>query len=534
MLVGAIAALLVAPALAAPAPAAAQSTASGGAPILQAVVSPGTAGNPMPAGFVGLSLEYTALLSYAGSDPGAINPVFLALVRGLAPSGSPVLRIGGDSTDRTWWPVPGMQAPAGIQFTLSANWLAVMHALAAQLGARVIPGINIAADNPSLAAAEAGALLSGIGSRYVEALEIGNEPDLYTTIPLIGGAPDASVFARGPGYDPQQYIAEFTQLSGALPAAPLAGPAFSSMAWLPYLMQFMASSSNVAVVTYHAYPLSACGGNAGKPTFPSIPNLLADSASQGLAQRLAPYAWIAHSLGEQFRVDEINSVACQGEAGVSNTFASALWMLDTLFNLAAAGVDGVNVHTLPGSNYQPFSFTYTNDQWTATVNPVYYGMLAFTQAFPPGARLLSVSAPSGPVKIWATRSASGELHFVVINEDPSTAAVVRIELDGISTPTPGQPLTSEPLQAPSLGSTSGISLGGESFAANTTIGFLPSNPQPALIAQSPGGYYSVRLPAASAVLLSAAPPAPYAPPALYAPPTASRRASHPAAHPHRR
>ena len=29
-------------------------------------------------------------------------------------------------------------------------------------------------------------------------------------------------------------------------------------------------------------------------------------------------------------------------------------------------------------------------------------MLMFAQAFPPGARLLPVTAPSGPVKVWAT------------------------------------------------------------------------------------------------------------------------------------
>ncbi len=495
---GAALAALVAPALAS-----AASTTSPGAPVLEAVVGPGTSGNPMPAGFVGLSLEYTALLSYAGSDPSAVNPLLIALVRGLAPSGAPVLRIGGDSTDRTWWPVPGVQAPAGVDYALSANWLAVMHAVAAELGARLIPGINMAADSPSLAAAEASALLDGIGSQYIEALELGNEPDRYTSVPLLQTAADSSVFPRAPGYAPQQYIGEFSQLTAAMPAAPLAGPAFSSTAWLPYLMQFMASTPHVAVVTYHTYPLSACDATSGTASFPSIPNLLSDVASQGLAAQVAPYAWIAHSVGAQFRVDELNSVSCEGEPGVSDTFASALWMLDTLFNLAAAGVDGVNVHTLPGSNYQPFSFAETNDQWTATVYPVYYGMLAFTQAFPPGAKLLSVSAPSGPVKVWATRSPSGELHFAVINENPSTAAVVRIELDGISTPSPGQPLTSAPLTAPSLRSTSGVSLGGQSFRANTTIGFLPSNPQPALIAQTPSGYYSVRLPAASAVVLTA-------------------------------
>ena len=47
-----------------------------------------------------------------------------------------------------------------------------------------------------------------------------------------------------------------------------------------------------------------------------------------------------------------------GKRGVSDTFASALWVLDTLFNLAAVGVDGVNVHTLPGAAYELFTFRY--------------------------------------------------------------------------------------------------------------------------------------------------------------------------------
>jgi len=63
-------------------------------------------GRPMPDGFVGLSLEYRALLTYLGSDPSAINPVFLRLLRNLGPGQDPVIRIGGDSTDWTWWPVP--------------------------------------------------------------------------------------------------------------------------------------------------------------------------------------------------------------------------------------------------------------------------------------------------------------------------------------------------------------------------------------------------------------------------------------------
>ncbi len=43
---------------------------------------------PVPPGFVGLSLEYTAVEAYAGTDPNAINPALVDLVRNLAPGGA--------------------------------------------------------------------------------------------------------------------------------------------------------------------------------------------------------------------------------------------------------------------------------------------------------------------------------------------------------------------------------------------------------------------------------------------------------------
>jgi hypothetical protein len=65
----------------------------------------------IPAGFLGLSLEYFAIPAYAGTNPSAINPVFVQLVRNLAGGNPPELRIGGDTTDRTWWPIPGCGPP---------------------------------------------------------------------------------------------------------------------------------------------------------------------------------------------------------------------------------------------------------------------------------------------------------------------------------------------------------------------------------------------------------------------------------------
>ena len=48
----------------------------------------GAPGRVIPNGFVGLSTEEWAIPSFAGSDPGALNPAFLQLVRNLAPGRS--------------------------------------------------------------------------------------------------------------------------------------------------------------------------------------------------------------------------------------------------------------------------------------------------------------------------------------------------------------------------------------------------------------------------------------------------------------
>jgi hypothetical protein len=39
---------------------------------------------------------------------------------------------------------------------------------------------------------------------------------------------------------------------------------------------------------------------------------------------------------------ELNSVSVAGIPGISNSFSAALWSIDTRFNFASAGVDGVN------------------------------------------------------------------------------------------------------------------------------------------------------------------------------------------------
>jgi hypothetical protein len=472
-------------------------------PAVSATVGSIPTGQPMPTGFVGVSFEYKALHQYTGRNPDAVNPALISLLRGLAPGQSPVLRIGGDSTDWTWWPVRGAVRPVGISYNLTKGWLRTTHALAAALDAKLILGINLATSRPALAADEAQTLVQGIGRQYVSALEIGNEPDLYGVFAWYRDRLGHVVYSRPHNYSISAFTKDFSRWHAALPSLPLVGPSFAELTWLSGLNNFLAAEPAVKTVTVHRYPLHGSTTDPTDPTYPSIPDLLSDNASAGLAQQVAPYVATAHQRGLKFRVDEMNSVSDSGRAGVSDTFASALWMVDTLFAMARSGVDGVNIHTLPEADYRPFAFTKVNGHWEATVEPEYYGLLLFTEAAPPGSRLLPVSTPSDPdIRVRAAVTPNGLVHLVLINDSLTTDQTITLRAPA---GTGKKPAILERLTAPGgATATTGVTLAGQSFGDETTTGTL-NGPFRAAHLTPTNGVYTVDLPASSAAMVSFAP-----------------------------
>jgi Glycosyl hydrolase family 79 C-terminal beta domain len=455
----------------------------------------GATARTIASGFVGLSIEYPAVEAYAGTSPSALDPVFLQLVRNLAPSQGPVLRIGGDSTDWTWWPVAGMARPAGVNYTLTSGEIQVLRSLATTLGARFILGIDLEADSRTVAAAEAKALVNGIGRNHVEGLELGNEPELYAVFTWGGSGRKG----RAPGYDFADYDQDISRIGGALTMAPLAGPAIGAPGWFPHLGQFLSSNPRVTVATLHRYPLQLCYVRPTEPNYPSIAHLLPAHSSRTLADTVASAVMTAHARGVPLRIDEMNTNSCGTDDAVSKSFASALWALDTLFQMAWVGVDGVNIHSYPGATYELFSFTHAHGKWRGTVEPEYYGMLMFAQAAPAGSRLLSVAEENaGELKAWATQGTDGTLRIVAIN-DGSGARTVAVRL-----PAAHGAGTLERLKAPRLTSRGSVTLGGQSFGSSTTTGVL-AGPRRALAVAPEGGQYVFKVPAGSAALLTIPP-----------------------------
>lgn len=487
------------------------------------VVSVGavTATHAIRAGFAGLSLEYTTVVAYAGTDPAAVDPVFEQLVRNIAPGHRPVLRIGGDTTDWTWWPVRGMARPPWVRYTLNERWLEVMRALSRAVDARLIPGLNLESNSRPVAAAEARALLQGLGRSSIEAFELGNEPELYSHFSWYRTPDGRHVRGRRRGYDFTAFAKDFSKVSSALPPKiPVAGPGTGAgPAWTNPLPTFLDREPRLRVVTMHRYGLNGCSHLV------PIASLMSAQAQRGLAMSVQTPTRLAHAHHIQLRVEEMNTVACGGQAGVSNTFAAALWLLDTLFEAAQIGVDGVNVHTNPadagvttpaprsldaigihrkssGLN-SLFDFQFTGGRWRATVRPEYYGMMMFARAAPAGSRLLKTfQSPDAPtIHPWAALAPDGTIHVVLINESLTRPRVVMVRI-----PAAHRVGVLERLSAPRLSATGGVTLGGEGFGASTTTGILHP-PVHATVAHA-NGEYKVQLGAASAAMLTFAKPHP--------------------------
>jgi hypothetical protein len=460
-------------------------------------------GRPVQAGFLGFSIEFQAIRDYTGSDPHRINPVFVQLVRNLAGGRAPVIRIGGDSTDASWAPAPGIHPPHQVTYKLTPSWYATTAAAIHALGAKLTIGVNLGADQPALAAVEGRRDVRAFGSA-LQAFEIGNEPNVYNKIAAYRTPSGMPVLTRPPSFGYPQFREQFQAIARRLPPLALAGPALAAGpkpvhgSWTEDMAGFMKSDPRVRDLTIHRYPLRNCFVAPSSPQYPTVLNLLSSYSTRDLAAGIQRYVTLAHDAHRALRIDELNSVACHGKRGVSDTFASSLWSVDALFELARLGVDGVNLHTLPNSAYQLFEFHHANGNWSASVAPVYYGLYLFSQAAPAGSRLLKIGG-GGQVpglSVWATRAPDGQVRAVIDNENPIRSMKIGLRAPAGTT----SPATLLRMQASGVHARRGVTLGGASFGADTTNGILPV-PR-TLQLDRVNGLYALSVPAGSAALVT--------------------------------
>lgn len=452
-------------------------------------IGPGVA-----AGFVGLATEYWNVEQEVGIYASSPDLAFEQVARNLAPSGGFSLRIGGDSTDWTWFPIPGVKQPAWVRWTMTPTWAAVTKRLVDDLQAHLIIGLNMEANNLKIDDAEIHEIQTAVGGSGPITYELGNEPELYSHFPFYHDSAGQAVLGRPKTYSLSAMASQWNDMAKALRLARLAGPGYASLDALPYVGQFLDGTKRLSLLTVHTYPLKSkrCNGGATLQE-----GQLFDAPSlQGLASGVKSWSAVAHRDGVGLRVDEINSVTCGGQPGFTGSFGPALWALNILPLYAEDGIDGVNFQTRPYTAQNLIQTHYTKAGWRVIVEPEYYGLAAFAQLTPPGSRILSVSAPQDGLLEWAVRTPQGQTHVVISNVG-SAAVNVAVRADGVS----GN-ATTELLAAGAGGLTAqgGVRLGGQRVSEIT--GKLTGKLVTRTVRPTAGGAYVVSVPGASAEILT--------------------------------
>jgi hypothetical protein len=427
-------------------------------------------GIQIPASFMGFSHEWGGQNDLMG-QPGRTNNIYRQLLKNLTAYGSgPIMiRMGGNSADSSGEPTSATVPP--------------MAQLANDIGAKFALDVNLGSNNVQLAVSQAQNYVANMPQGSLEAIEIGNEPDLYSRN---GDRPSS--------YTVADYFADFGkwrgQISPVLPqGVKLMGPSWCLSQSLPNLPTFLAQESNVSIISQHYY------GGTGTGNAPDY--LLQDAPAANGAQRFASSVSLAHQAGMAFRIGEMNSVAGGGQPGVSDIFASALWSVDTMFEFASVGVDGVNFHG-NSSTYALFTFDPSRRFTLTSVRPVYYGALLFQQATANAAKLLPVTVTTkANLKVWATLDNRGVVRVTLINKDKTAQGDVTISLPGF-----GSAQTIR-LSAANYQATHGVTIGGQTFDGSTDGNILGTLSEETVTPS--GGVYSVTLPPTSAALLTIQP-----------------------------
>jgi hypothetical protein len=449
----------------------------------------------VPRSFVGLSTEYWDVPLLERRLAAFERVLSLLHVPG---DGRLVFRIGGDSADHSFWGLQARSVPSWV-FRLTSAWLRQTSILLRRADLGLILDLNLVTGSPSLAARWAAAAQRRLPHGSIVGYEIGNEPDIYSRRYWLATVSRTGVAARAlpSTLTAASYTQDFRSYAAALaqvaPRVPLIGPAVANpvrdMGWIRNLIA--AAGPALGAVSAHRYPFSACVSRRS-PSYPTIARLLDNRASAGLADSLRKAVAVAHSDGLPFRLTELNSVTCGGRPGVSDSFASALWAPDALFELLRAGVDGVNVHVR--ENAINAAFTLTRHGLLA--RPLLYGLILFVRALGTDGQLVDlhvhVHERALGLKVWAVRAASGSLHVLLIDKgDRPISIELRLPTIGAA--------TVDRLQAPSVRSLSGITLDGRRLGTDGRW----RGPAADERIWPDGGGYALTLPRMSAALVDA-------------------------------
>lgn len=338
--------------------------------------------------YIGLSIESGALNSGRITADGDLPQ----LLRNL---GSSVLRFGGGSSDTSFTSVSQSELRGLVALAEASNW-------------SVLYTENLGKYDAARVTTDAAAVSSALGSKMF-AFACGNEPDAYSHNGL-----------RQRNYSMANYLDQATACLHAIRTgarhASLEGPdTAGNRHW--FSMYAERERGRVSWLGQHYYPMG-CATPGDRPAA-LVSTLLSPGLASSEARGLRWYVAAAKAAGERLLITETNSACGGGIPGLSDAYASALWVIAYMLIGAEQGVYGMYFHS-GGLDSYCAGYTVLCQSGTSSyrAQPIYYG-LVLTHLLGTGHFLpvkVSTSPPNGGnVAAFAIKPQSGGPRLMLEN-----------------------------------------------------------------------------------------------------------------------
>ncbi|KAF4308000.1 DNA methylase N-6 adenine-specific conserved site [Botryosphaeria dothidea] len=359
----------------------------------------------------GYSLEPVWVDDYLKSDLATNLMSAIANVTGKPPP----FRVGGNTADQTYLHQDlnvtsiSIPTPATAQyFNISPAWYDTWADYFPE-GTDLLYTLNLHVNASAWAnaVAEAEAVYKSLGDKLT-LLELGNEIDHFI-----------SKSWRAPGWDVEQYIEQFRNLTGQIvdsdwykadPNPPkFQAAVFADPPWVPdqqdEIDDFdilnltrggLVDPNLISTYAVHLYPQSTCDTERW---YRMRLDLLSNHTTLWLnVSQYVPQVAAADAAGSPLVLGETNSISCSGRSGISDTFGAALWGVDYVLLAASIGIEKVYFHLGAQSEYSsfvPIPYDYKNESLTQGIRPGFYAhyFLAHVLARPDGANLSVAALP---------------------------------------------------------------------------------------------------------------------------------------------
>ncbi len=433
---------------------------------IDTTISVGSAqAHAIPSNSVGFNIEMAFSCQLLTLDA-ANQSYFEQLFKNL---GAATLHFNGHSADLATWQSSGSYSCSSNNTIVTPSLVDALVGFTQRIGWKMVWGLPLISDNPSMDASEAAYVSSSAGGTLA-AFNIGNEAESYV-----------SKGYRPSGWGASNYLSEWQAVESAVlnavPGAKFDAPDVGGTSSLyASFASGDAGDPALAALSHHFYI----------PQTPqTIDTMLAESTLSSFLSSVSSWQ-SATSL--PFVLSEVNTYSNGGISGVTNTLAASMWLLDASLATAYQGVAGIDIQQSGSIPYD------TIDPNAGTPSGLYYGLLlAHTMMRLGTFDALSLSTTHN-LDAYAINVSDGSLRVIIVNKDASDALVQ------ITTPqnyTSGSYYT---LAGPSLDATSGITLDGRTVSSSGT--WSANNTTPITVN---GNQVAITAPAGTALALTVTP-----------------------------